>query len=140
MKKSKRMLSLILAAMLIAANLSVTALAAAPMQNEKTETITYSLTRASNSFELTIPAGKIVKADTSFSLAARDTVEFNAVYTPKKGSLDVGLIAPDGLFYSFPASDGRVDGSITVDTRGKYTFALRNNSSFDVSISGFVDY
>jgi len=54
--------------------------------------------------------------------------------------VDFGLIAPDGLFYPFRAENGRFDKTIEVDQRGYYTFAVRNNSNFDISVSGFITY
>lgn len=96
--------------------------------------------RAVNSFQIDIPAGEIAAADTSFSLAAGEIVTINAVYDPASASVDAGLIAPDGLFYSLPASDGQIKVSIKVNMRGKYTLAIRNNSDEDISVSGFVNY
>lgn len=55
--------------------------------------------RASNSFDVTIPAGEIMAAETSFSMSAGESVKFHAVYEPREASVDYGLISPDGLFH-----------------------------------------
>ena len=69
-----------------------------------------------------------------------ETVNINAVYSPRSASVDFGLIAPDGLFYPFRAENGRFDKTIEVDQRGYYTLAIRNNSNFDIYVSGIVTY
>ena len=107
---------------------------------DKGETSIFKIMRASNSFEVEIPAGEIMKADTSFSLGVGDTVTVRAVYTPKSANLDVGLIATEGLFYSVRETKGEIDSSISVNKRGKYTLAIRNNSDVDVTVTGIVDY
>lgn len=141
MKKYHRSIRSVLAVILTLAALTGSALAALPLHQEtEPGIIEIQSARASNSFEVDVPAGEIVAADTSFSLAAGDTVEFNASYMPRSANLDVGLIAPDGLFYSTKAKNGKIDSSITVNERGRYTFAIRNNSNVTVSVTGFVDY
>ena len=94
--------------------------------------------RASNSFE--VPAGEIMTADTSFSMAAGESVKFHAVYEPREASVDYGLISPDGLFHPIRAEDGYIDASMKISTRGKYTFAIRNNSDVEVRTTGYVNY
>ena len=96
--------------------------------------------RASNSFEVTVPAGEIMTADTSFSMAAGESVKFHAVYEPREASVDYGLISPDGLFHPIRAEDGYIDASMKISTRGKYTFAIRNNSDVEVRTTGYVNY
>ena len=61
--------------------------------------------RASNSFDVTIPAGEIMAAETSFSMSAGESVKFHAVYEPREASVAYGLISPDGLFHPLRAAD-----------------------------------
>lgn len=96
--------------------------------------------RASGRFNLEVYKNEVVAADTSFPLEIGETVTINAVYSPRSASVDFGLIAPDGLFYPVRAKDGRFDETIEVNQRGYYTLAIRNNSDFDISVSGFVTY
>ena len=96
--------------------------------------------RATGRFSMEVPGGALVKASSSFPLEAGETVTIKATYTPFSGSVDFGLIAPDGYFYYLNADDGSFDETIKVDERGNYTFAVQNNSSKAVSVSGYVNY
>ena len=73
-------------------------------------------------------------------IEAGETVTIKATYTPFSASVDFGLIAPDGYFYYLNSDDGSFDETIKVDERGNYTFAVQNNSSKAVSVSGYVNY
>ena len=95
---------------------------------------------ATRSFNMSIPAKSKVIANSSFPLAAWETVTIKASYSPFSASVDFGLIAPDGYFYYLNADDGSFDETIKVDERGNYTFAVQNNSSKAVSVSGYVNY
>lgn len=99
-----------------------------------------SVARASGRFSMEIPGNAFFTADKAFPLEAGETVTINAVYSPRSASLDFGLIAPDGLFYSVGAQEGSLDATIEVNQRGYYTLAVRNNSETDISVSGFVTY
>lgn len=96
--------------------------------------------RATGQFDFEIPANTLMKASSSFPLEYGEAVTITAVYSPRSANLDFGLIDSDGIFYSIQASDGSFDKTIKITQRGTYTFAVRNNSSYDVSVSGFVNY
>lgn len=99
-----------------------------------------SMARVSGRFSVDIPGNSFFTADTSFHLETEETVSINAVYSPRSANVDFGLVAPDGLFYSMRAQNGSFDETIEIDQRGYYTLAIRNNSSSDISVSGFVTY
>ncbi len=102
---------------------------------------TYSdVERASGRFSVDIPGNTLAVTSSDFPLEIGETVAINASYSPRSANVDFGLIAPDGLFYSVGAKNGRFDETIEVDQKGNYTLAIRNNSDCDVSISGFVTY
>ena len=69
-----------------------------------------------------------------------ETITITASYAPASASMDFGLIDSDGVFYSVPGSNGSINQTIRIDLRGTYTFAVRNNSNYTVSVSGFVNY
>ena len=69
-----------------------------------------------------------------------ETVTITASYSPASASVDFGLIDSDGLFYPVRGSNGSINQTIRIDLRGTYTFAVRNNSNYTVSVSGFVNY
>lgn len=96
--------------------------------------------RASGRFSMDVYAHEVVAADSSFPLEAGETVTINASYSPLSASVDFGLIAPDGLFYSVNATNGSINRTIRVKEHGYYTLAVRNNSDSDIYVSGFVQY
>lgn len=96
--------------------------------------------RATGKFDFEISAKSMRKASTSFPMEYGETVTITASYSPASASVDFGLIDSDGLFYPVPGSNGSINQTIRIDLRGIYTFAVRNNSSYEVSVSGFVNY
>lgn len=97
-------------------------------------------TRATGSFNIMIPANKTLSANSSFPLSAEETVTIKASFIPFSANLDVGLIAPDGNFYYFKVTDGSINKTIQVSMSGDYTLQVRNNSDFEVELTGFVRY
>ena len=95
--------------------------------------------RASGKFSMEVPADTIVKASSSFPLEAGETVRINASYSPD-GSVDFGLIDSDGVFHYLNVTNGSIDRTILIEEKGNYTFAVRNNSSKTISVSGYVNY
>lgn len=95
---------------------------------------------ATNSFNMSIPAQTKALANSSFPLAAGETVTIKASYSPFSASVDIGLIAPDGTFYYFNITNGSIDKTIQVDESGSYTLQVRNNANFEIEVSGFVNY
>lgn len=96
--------------------------------------------RATGKFDIEVPANSAMKADGSFPLEVGEVVTIKATYSPFSASVDFGLIAPDGLFYGLNTTTGSFDKSIKVSQKGHYYFAVRNNSSVTISVSGYVNY
>lgn len=96
--------------------------------------------RASGKFEMDVPGHKLVKAKTSFPLEAGEQVTIKASYSQFDANVDFGLITEDGVFHFLSVDSGSFDKTITVSERGNYTFAVRNNSSKTISVSGYVNY
>lgn len=101
--------------------------------------ITFAFRRATNQFELTIPPKTTAGADTSFSLAAGETVTINASYAPESADMDFGLMDSDGVFHYTNVTDGSIHEDVQIKNWGDYTLAIRNNSSYTVKVSGFVN-
>lgn len=106
----------------------------------KNLTVSFFGTRATGSFNMCVPAKSRAVANSSFPLAAGETVTIKASYSPFSASVDVGLIAPDGTYYYFNIANGSIDKSIQVDDSGDYTLQIRNNSNSEIKVSGFVNY
>lgn len=100
----------------------------------------FSFMRATGHFDMEVPGNSTVKADKEFPLEIGETVAINAVYSPQTASVDFGLIAPDGLFYGLNTTTGSFDKTIKVSQRGRYYFAVKNNSSETINVSGYVNY
>lgn len=87
-----------------------------------------------------VPANTSRKASTSFPLEAGEVVTIKASYSPFSAKVDFGLIDSSGRFHYVTVTDGSVDEAVTVTERGNYTFAVRNNSAYSISVSGYVNY
>lgn len=97
-------------------------------------------TRATGPFQMTVPAKTKALANSSLPLAAGETVTIKASYTPSSASMDFGLVAPDGTFYYFNVTSGRINKTIEVSENGDYILQVRNNSSGKVEVTGTVNY
>lgn len=96
--------------------------------------------RATGKFSMSVPANTLRKADTSFPMESGETVTINAVYSPISAEMEFGLIGPDGRFHYFTVSNGSIQRTIKITTRGNYTFAVRNNSGKSVDVSGYINF
>lgn len=95
---------------------------------------------ATNSFSMTVAAESLVAANSSFSLMVGETVTIKASYVPFTASVDFGLLDSDGVFHYFNVTNGSIDKTIEISTSGQYTLVVRNNSTDEVKVSGFVNY
>lgn len=98
------------------------------------------ITRATGSFEMSIGANKNVSADTTFPLAAGETVHIRAYYTPENADIDFGLIDPNGTYHFVNGKNGDINTVIEVPDTANYRLAFRNHSRFTVKIAGIVEY
>lgn len=87
-----------------------------------------------------IPPHSMRAMNQPISLQAGDTVTFNCSYSPSSASLDFGVIAPNGRFYSINVKEGSINQTLGISQSGSYSVAVRNNSSQTVCVVGFVDY
>ncbi len=137
----KRMICMVFACILMIGTVSFPVRAAevetAPGKSSVEELI---MPLATNSFNMNIPAKSRIKADSSFSLVAGETVAINASYAPFDASVDFGLVDSDGVFHYFNVTDGSIDKTMRIEKNGSYTLQVRNNSSTEVKVSGFVNY
>ena len=136
--RMKRMLCAALSCALLASGACVYAQAVEPAAAQGAAGI--EIQRATNRFSVSVPAKKIIGADISFSMAAGESVTINASYLPKTASVDFGLVDSDGIFHFVNVTGGSIDKTIRIKESGNYTFAVRNNSSSTIEVSGFVNY
>lgn len=134
--KMRKCVGLMLALVLAVSSLGTPVVAAETQSDE----LAAGFQRSTGSFSMTISAGKYKKANTSFTLEAGETVTISATYTPRNASVDFGLVDANNTFTYINVTNGSIDnGVITVETRGTYTLAVRNNSSNQIDVSGFVE-
>lgn len=98
------------------------------------------ISRATGAFETEVAGNTTVASGSSFLMDVGETVTIDATYSPQSASVDFGLIAPDGLFYPVRGQNGSINKTIEIVERGNYTFAILNNSSVEISVSGYVKY
>ena len=96
--------------------------------------------RATGNFSFDIPAGMTGRSSTTLPLDDGDTIVIQAAFTPPSASMDFGIVAPNGQFYHVNVTGGIADIAIDITRRGNYTFAIRNNSSSPVTVSGYINY
>ena len=133
----KRRLSMVLCCMLLVSMISL------PVNAAEIQATTQAISlspRATGSFNWTIPAKTKAQGDIVFPLAAGETVTIKASYSPFSASVDFGVIAPDGGYYGFNITSGSIDKTIRVSESGDYILQIRNNSSTEIEVSGFVNY
>ncbi len=137
----KKMVCMVLACMMIVGTIAVPAYALEAEEKVPEKAITnLVISRATGSFSMTIPAKSKALADSSFPMAAGETVTIKASYAPFDASVDFGLVDSDGVFHYFNITDGSIDKTILIEESGKYTLQVRNNSNSSVKVSGFVNY
>lgn len=96
--------------------------------------------RATGHFDFDIPAKTLMRASSAFPMEYGETVTIKATYSPASARVDFGLIDSESIFRYESASDGIFDQTIRIDERGNYVFAIRNNASYAIHVSGFVNY
>lgn len=134
--KRKRIVGVVLALAVVFSCFTVPAFA---QENLREEPLTLER-RASGRFSITVKAGDVRKADTSFPLEKGDTVRIKASYTPADATVNFGLTGPDNQFYYIPVSTGAIDETIEVNQHGYYTLTIENTSDSDVTVNGYVNY
>ena len=134
--KRKRIVGVVLALAVVFSCFTVPAFA---QENLREEPLTLER-RASGRFSITVKAGDVRKAATSFPLEKGDTVRIKASYAPADATVNFGLTGPDNQFYYIPVSTGAIDETIEVNQHGYYTLTIENTSDSDVTVNGFVNY
>lgn len=134
--KRKRIVGVVLALAVVFSCFTVPAFA---QENLREEPLTLER-RASGRFSITVKAGDVRKADTSFPLEKGDTVRIKASYAPADATVNFGLTGSDNQFYYIPVSTGAIDETIEVNQHGYYTLTIENTSDSDVTVNGYVNY
>ena len=140
--KMRRCFGLLLALSVVVSSFGVPALAAETRDNAAPIS---AIERASGwfnetgHFDTTVSAGKIKKLGSEISLKAGESVNFIATYSPDQGSVDFGVLDSDNVFIYINVTGGSVDDGVTIEKSGKYTPAIRNNSSNTIYVSGTVE-
>lgn len=95
---------------------------------------------ASGRFSTSVKANTFSTTSGTLALSKGDYVKVEATYLPAKATVDFGIVDSDWNFYYISSSTGSVSGKIKVPENGNYTFAIRNNSSSAIDVSGIITY
>lgn len=138
-KGMKRIVSIVLACMFSVNCFAVDA-SAVSADGADSETLVIDVSdRASGSFRVNVSANSILGAQKVLSVSKGETVQITATYSPS-GSVDFGLVDSDSVFHYINVTNGRIDKSIEIAESGTYVFAIRNNSSQEIKVSGQINY
>ncbi|MCI8551386.1 MAG: hypothetical protein HFF56_00075 [Lawsonibacter sp.] len=96
--------------------------------------------KVSGTVDHQVSAKAITPINDWFYASSGNSISYDCTYTPSSASVDFGVIAPDGLFYSVNCTNGTIKQSIRIDQSGQCMLAIRNNASYDVVVSGTVKY
>lgn len=69
----------------------------AAVEKSPNENNSFVVMRAAGKFDTDVPGNTAVKVGSSFPLEVGEVVTIKATYSPFSASVDIGLIAPDGL-------------------------------------------
>lgn len=120
---------------------SIVAVAVEPRESSHEIQIeSFSVSRASGSFSMSINPYARATGDSDFPLDAGETVRIYATYSPSGADLDFGLIDSDNVFHYVSAESGSVDATFEIPESGNYRLGIRNNSAQTIKVSGFVRY
>lgn len=96
--------------------------------------------RAFDPISVDVLAGEGKIYTKALSMEAGQTVNINVAVSPASSSVYVGIVDSDGLFRYVLATSGSVNHDFSITTRGTYYVCVVNDSSYDISVTGFVTY
>ena len=99
-----------------------------------------SSTRAFDTISVDVPAGQGKIYTKALSMEAGQTININVAVSPASSDVCVGITDADGNFRYVLATSGSVNHDFSITTRGTYYVCVVNNSSNDVSVTGFLTY
>lgn len=98
------------------------------------------VSRATGRFTIEVPANGIRYGSTQLPMEYGETVTIKASYSPFKANLSFGLIDSENIFHYVTSTGGSIDYKFAISERGQYRFAVKNNSSYPVSVTGYINY
>lgn len=98
------------------------------------------IARTTGQLNHTIPANTLVFVSDRISLDKDESIRYNCTYTSKSASVDFGYVDPDGAFCYVNCTSGSIYGSLKITKAGEYKIAIRNNASYDVTVTGNIRY
>ncbi len=95
---------------------------------------------STDGFSFAVVAASCRQDDTGINLEAGETVTIKGTVSPFSATVKYGLVAPEGKFYGVNSENGILDYTFRMGKSGTYYFAVINNSSVTVSVSGYINY
>ncbi len=96
--------------------------------------------RAFDSISVDVPSGEGKLYTKALSMEAGQTININVAVSPASSDVCIGITDVDGNFRYVLATSGSVNHDFSIATRGTYYVCVVNNSSKDVSVTGFLTY
>lgn len=98
------------------------------------------IVRAIGQINHTIPANTLVFVSDWVSLDKDELLRYNCTYISKSASVDFGYVDSDSAFHYLNCTSGSIYGSLKITKLGEYRIAIRNNESYDITVTGNIRY
>lgn len=96
--------------------------------------------RSTGQVNHTIQANSIIALSDWISLDKDEEVRYNCTYTSKSASVDFGYVDANNAFYYLNCTSGSIYKSLKIRESGEYRIAIRNNASYDITVTGYIRY
>ncbi|PTQ55594.1 MAG: hypothetical protein BSOLF_1799 [Candidatus Carbobacillus altaicus] len=86
----------------------------------------------------TIPGQTLAVSETSWYLTRGEKATVSLSWIPRDAKLYVGLIDSEGNFYFVPFTGGADQVTFTIQVADRYTIAIYNTDTHEVTVQGYV--
>lgn len=98
------------------------------------------IARTTGQLNHTISANTLAFVSDRISLDKDESIRYNCTYTSKSASVDFGYVDANNAFYYLNCTSGSIYKSLKIRESGEYRIAIRNNASYDITVTGNIRY